>query len=416
MVPEGWEIKELGDVAVFKSGSTPSKQQPEYWGDDYPWVSAKDMHCYRIDSSEVTLTKKGRLRASIAPAGAVLILVRGMTLLKDLPVCYAMKELAFNQDVKALIPRNGIDSGFLFFNLLNNKSTILSLVDVAGHGTGRLDTGLLKSLPVSFPPLPEQTKIARILSTWDRAIDTTEKLIENSRQQKKSLMQQLVKGKKRLPGFEGEWRWQRLGELGATERPAVKAGPFGSSLKKDCYVNRGYKVYGQEQVISGDSSVGDYYISKEKYESLRSCSVLPGDILMSLVGTIGKLLLIPKEAKPGIINPRLIRISLNSARVIPEFLKYYLETEHAQNELARRAQGGTMGVLNAGVLKELHVPLPAVEEQKKINRFINCLDNVIEQHLKCLRRLRLEKQALMQQLLTGKRRVKVDELIPAALT
>jgi type I restriction enzyme S subunit len=114
----------------------------------------------------------------------------------------------------------------------------------------------------------------------------------------------------RFPGFKGSWNQFLLANLGVDGRATIKAGPFGSALKKEFYIAKGYKIYGQEQVISGDPFYGDYYIDQEKYKKLQSCSVERGDLLISLVGTIGKVLVIPEGAEPGIINPRLLRISL----------------------------------------------------------------------------------------------------------
>jgi len=109
----------------------------------------------------------------------------------------------------------------------------------------------------------------------------------------------------------GDWSVAVLDSLGKYGRPAIKAGPFGSSLTKNTYVAAGYKVYGQEQVIRGDHLYGDYYISKAKFNDLKSCSVQAGDILLSLVGTAGRVLVIPPGASEGIINPRLIRFSFD---------------------------------------------------------------------------------------------------------
>jgi len=91
-----------------------------------------------------------------------------------------------------------------------------------------------------------------------------------------------------------EWEVCRLDSLGAGQIPPIKAGPFGSSLTKDTYVPTGYKVYGQEQVIRGDYLYGDYFITKKKYRELESCAVRPGDVLLSLVGTLGRLLAVPE--------------------------------------------------------------------------------------------------------------------------
>lgn len=147
---------------------------------------------------------------------------------------------------------------------------------------------------------------------------------------------------------------------------SLKAGPFGSALKKEFYVPSGYKIYGQEQVIRGDSSYGDYFISAEKFEQLSSCGVKPGDILVSLVGTTGKVLVLPEDAEPGIINPRLLKISVTRKHVDPLFVKVFLESPIARTFFKGESHGGTMEILNLGILKQLPVPLPPIEEQTAI--------------------------------------------------
>jgi len=118
--------------------------------------------------------------------------------MKDLPVCITDREMAFNQDVKALVPNVNVDASFLAYQLLANKREILNLVDTAGHGTGRLDTDLLKAYPMVLPPLAEQLGIVSVLSTWDHAIFITERLLANTRAEKNGLMAQLLSGKRRV--------------------------------------------------------------------------------------------------------------------------------------------------------------------------------------------------------------------------
>ncbi|MDF5539182.1 restriction endonuclease subunit S, partial [Vibrio parahaemolyticus] len=134
------------------------------------------------------------------------------------------------------------DGLFLSFLLAGNKHKIKNLVTTAGHGTGRLDTDSLKEFPVDLPPLPEQRKIAQILSIWDRGIATTEKLIDASKQQKKALMQQLLTGKKRLVDpetgkeFEGEWKEVRVSTLLSVRKekliPSAKVPLFSLTIEK----------------------------------------------------------------------------------------------------------------------------------------------------------------------------------------
>jgi type I restriction enzyme, S subunit len=174
MLPEGWKREPLGECARFFSGNTPSKENPDFWAGDFPWVTAKDMKTLCLTRSELGLSEKGKAVAAIAPKQSVLVLTRGMTLLKDLPVGIAMQEVGFNQDVKAMIAKPDVDPWFLAYQLIANKPQILDLVDTAGHGTGRLDTELLKAFEIPIAPLLEQRKAVRIIQCWDDAIVTSE--------------------------------------------------------------------------------------------------------------------------------------------------------------------------------------------------------------------------------------------------
>lgn len=202
-----------------------------------------------------------------------------------------------------------------------------------------------------------------------------------------------------------DWSVRVLASLGRRTRPPIKAGPFGSSLTKDTYVSEGYKVYGQEQVIRGDYLFGDYFISKERFNELKSCAVEAGDILLSLVGTSGRVLVIPQEAPEGVINPRLIRFSFDSNLVFPRFFQYLFETNAYQALLARSAQGGTMGVLNAGLLRPIQIPLPSLGEQVAIAKALSDTDALFESLEQLIAKKRHVKQGAMQELLTGKRRL-----------
>jgi type I restriction enzyme S subunit len=196
-LPDGWQCRPLGQCAEFLSGSTPSLNNAALWSGEFPWVTARDMKALRIDGTVRRISELGKAVAAVAPPRSVLVLTRGMTLFKDLPVCIVERETAFNQDVKALIPSSDLDASFLAYQLLANKREILKLVDTAGHGTGRLDTQRLKEFPFAFPPLPEQRRIARILSTWDRALANTERLIDKLHAEKSALMTDLLTGARR---------------------------------------------------------------------------------------------------------------------------------------------------------------------------------------------------------------------------
>lgn len=202
-----------------------------------------------------------------------------------------------------------------------------------------------------------------------------------------------------------DWNIYELDELSNASQPAIKAGPFGSALTKDIYVKDGFKIYGQEQVISGDYNLGNYYVDDTKFRQLKSCEVIEGDILLSLVGTTGKLLVIPKDAERGIINPRLLRFRFDKYKVNAIYFKNLFESELIQNYLSTTAQGGTMAVLNAGMLKKLYIPLPTFNEQTAIANALSDADALIASIEKLIAKKQAIKTATMQQLLTGKKRL-----------
>lgn len=162
----------LGMCARFVSGGTPSMQRTEYWGGDIPWVSAKDLKTLTLRDSQDHVTALGAANGTrMVNQGTILMLVRGMTLHHDVPICLAGRQLAFNQDIKALIPVDGIHDRYLLYALLANKPELMAMVDSAGHGTGRLNTDQLKALSIPTPPLPEQKRIAHILGSLDDKIE-----------------------------------------------------------------------------------------------------------------------------------------------------------------------------------------------------------------------------------------------------
>jgi type I restriction enzyme S subunit len=174
-----WRNITLGQVTDFLSGGTPSKDAPQYWGGTIPWVSAKDMKRFLLDDTEDHVTEDGAANGTkLVPPDTVLLLARGMTLLNDVPICVVKRSMTFNQDVKALRPKPGVRNEFLPYLLLGNKERLLSLVDLAGHGTGRLNSDELKALDVVLPPEPEQRAIAYILGTLDDKIELNRRMNE----------------------------------------------------------------------------------------------------------------------------------------------------------------------------------------------------------------------------------------------
>lgn len=264
----------------------------------------------------------------------------------------------------------------------------------------------ISKLPVLIPPLKEQEKIVSILSTWDKAIELKEKLIEQKKEQKKGLMQRLLTGSIRLSGFCEEWNTMYLEEICVNK--GLVRGPFGGALKKEYFVPKGYKVYEQKNAIYKDANLGDYYINENKFLELKRFEVKQGDFIVSCSGTIGRIYKIPDDSPKGVINQALLKITIDKKLIDSEYFYQYFQWEHFQNKIIENTQGGAMqNLVGMDIFRKTKIAVPNLLEQNKIASILSILDKEIYLEEQDLIQKEEQKKALMQQLLTGKIRVKV---------
>ncbi len=266
--------------------------------------------------------------------------------------CYPIDTTYFVEKTK-----QPCDLRWLYFTLLKLDLTRLNK-SAAIPGLNREDAYEQR---IPWPNLSEQKRITGLLEQADRLRRTCRYALDLSESFLPAAFLELFGDPVRN---EKGWNIARL-EDACSESNGIKAGPFGSSLKKDSYSNSGIRVYGQEQVIAGDFSIGDYYISKSTFGDFAAYEVKPGDVLISLVGTFGRVVVVPDGVRRGIINPRLLKISPKSAVLDSTFLAKFIEHPMTQHELMRMSHGGTMGILNAGLLRKLRIILPPLRDQRQ---------------------------------------------------
>ncbi|NUD03609.1 restriction endonuclease subunit S [Escherichia coli] len=275
---------------------------------------------------------------------------------------------------------------------------IFSFLSRQGAGRYKLNKASLEKMPLLLPPIVEQKKIAQILSTWDKAISVTEKLLTNSQQQKKALMQQLLTGQKRLLDengvrFSGEWCTCTLSEVAHII--------MGSSPKSEAYNDNGLGL----PLIQGNADIKCRVSCPRVYTSDITKECTPGDILLSVRAPVGTVALSQHKACIG----RGISAIKSKRKMSQSFLyQWFLWFEPKWCYLS---QGSTFESINSDDIKTLKLSVPNFEEQQKIAAVLSAADveiSTLEKKLACLKD---EKKALMQQLLTGKRRVKVDEAV-----
>jgi type I restriction enzyme S subunit len=200
---------------------------------------------------------------------------------------------------------------------------------------------------------------------------------------------------------EKGWPLKNIKDFSSPNKNAIKAGPFGSSLKKECYTKTGFKIYGQEQVINDDLQFGDYYISEEKYQELINYSVRAGDILISLVGSYGKISIVPESFEKGIINPRLMKISLNQELVLPIYFKHLFLTKAILNQIEELSHGGTMDIINVGIVKQLKFPVPSLDLQQQFVHIVEQVETLREKQSASREEIKGLFEELMQRAFSG---------------
>ncbi|MNG73647.1 EcoKI restriction-modification system protein HsdS [compost metagenome] len=249
---------------------------------------------------------------------------------------------------------------------------------------------------VIIPSLPEQNKIAKILSTWDKAITTTEQLLVNSQQQKKVLIQQLLTGKKRLLDnngvrFSGAWKRWPLSSLVSLGKG--KFDPKASNDMRECIE--------LEHISQGTSTILG---STTTHESISTKSVFEkGSVLFGkLRPYLRKYWMSDRD---GVCSTEIWVLNAKEGRVIPEYIFQIVQMD-LFIESANKSSGTHMPRADWNIVKDISIPTPSVEEQLKIATVLSTADQAIIALQQKLDALKQEKKALMQQLLTGKRRVK----------
>ena len=404
-VPKGWEVRKFGDLFSIKSGF--GFKYSEYTNAGIPLIKIDNVSHGFIKWENISC-----LPITYLEKYADLVLKKDDLLLAlNRPITQGklkLVKLTSNDVPSILYQRVGRidfkDSNLVknfYLYLLNQEIFKFVLRKSVGSDQPFISTTEIKNLYIKKPPLSEQRKIAKILGCWDRAIAACEQLIATSKQQKQALMQQLLTAKKRFGEFTGEWEEVLLSSLckiirGASPRP-IKDNKWFSN-----------KGRGWVRIADVTYQKGQYLTATKQYLSLlgveKSVEVDPGDLIVSICGTIGipKFLGIKACIHDGFITFKNISTSLNLNFLYHYFLFF-------KDKLSASGQPGTQKNLNTSIVGNIPYPNISFKEQQKIAQVLTAADSEIEILQQKLAKLQQEKQALMQQLLTGKRRVKIDE-------
>jgi len=312
------------------------------------------------------------------------------------PIAYKVKGKAWiNNHAHVLKAKNGYYQDYLFY-CLEHKNILIWL---NGGTRAKLNKGDLEKLPIQIAPHPEQKAIAKVLSTADAAIHTTEKIIAQKELRKKWLMQQLLTGKKRLKGFSGEWKEVRISDC---------LSRMANGITYDTEKRTGIPVTRIETISDGVINFNKIGFA-DSADNIEDYRLQKGDILYSHINSlahIGKVAIYYDE-EPLYHGMNLLLLRCNE-QVNSIFFYQWLVSENGRKKATSLAKPAVnQASISTTELRKVTISIPSIEEQTAIAHVLQAADKEISLLKAKAEKLREQKKGLMQQLLTGKVRLKI---------
>jgi type I restriction enzyme, S subunit len=413
-MPDGWHQQLLGDVCEIKIGGTPARKESEYWARDkslgYPWVSIADLKSKWITKTKESISELGVKKSNVKLINAgTTIMSFKLTIGR---VARAGIDLYTNEAIAALVPLNGqIDNDFLYYALpiaVGKTET-----DQAVKGA-TLNKKKLNDVIFLHPSLPEQKKISAILSSVDDTIQATQAVIDQTRTVKQGLMQQL------LTRGIGHTRYKEteIGEI-PEEWEVMKTSDIVALMKSGLSRRIVPQDIGIPVLISGNIQDGKldakelkfWYEKDPQGARVNDYILQDGDILLCFINSlsqIGKLCLYEDIGRPAIYTTNLFRIQLKQ-QYSSKFAYYIFSAPFFQREIDLITKPAVnQASFTKADFSRILVPIPQKEEREKIVEILNSVNLSLETEQVQLKRMQKMKRGLMQDLLTGRVRVKLD--------
>ena len=407
VIPQQWGLPQIKDIASISSGSTPNRNNSEYWNGNIAWVTTGELSSGHVNHTSELITVKAvkETKMRIYPQGTLLMAMYGQGKTRG-TVAILEIDAAVNQACAAITVKDG-KSKFLFYQLKNSYQDIRKLSNTGNQEN--LNADIIKTYQVPWAPDEEQERISTILTTQDKVIELKEKRLTEKQRQKKHLMQQLLTGKKRLPGFSGQWEIKDFNQVFA----------FGvtNTFSRECMCE---DSTGVKNIHYGDILVryGEVLkLSEQEIPSLLSdigakitTFVEDGDVVIADTAedlTAGKAVEVQethgKKVAAGLHTMLCKPIKDCFA---PGWLGYYMNSETYHKQLVPYIAGVKVMSISKGNIVKTHILMPPIEEQAAIAEVLSTADREIELLQQDIEQEKQKKKALMQLLLTGIVRVK----------
>jgi len=394
-IPSDWEVIKLGSLTDLTAGGTPSTRVEDYWNGDIRWMSSGELNLKKVYEVEGRITKKGLENSStkLLPVHCILIGLAGQGKTRG-TIAMNMVPLCTNQSVAAIYPNEIFQEEFIYYNLDSRYDEIRQMSTGDG-GRGGLNLKILKSIKIPLPPLPEQKAIAAVLGKMDQLIKANKSLTTQKEAHKKWLMQQLLTGKKRLKGFEGEWKEVHIKEIAnevSIKNKEDKQLTVLSCTKYDGLVPSleyfGRKIY--------SDNLKPYKIVLKNHFAYATNHIEEGSI-----GYQDKL-------EEALISP-MYTIFKTDDTVNDTYFYKLLKSHRMVAEYGARTEGSIdrRGGLRWSAFAIIKLKIPSYEEQTAIAQVLQTTDKEIALLQTKTEQLQQQKKGLMQVLLTGQKRLKI---------
>ncbi len=388
---DDWEQRKLGELSTIVGGGTPSTSNPEYWDGDIDWYAPAEIgeQSY-VNKSKKTITELGLKKSSarILPVGTVLFTSRagiGNTAI-------LAKEATTNQGFQSIVPdQNKLDSYFIF----SRTNELKRYGEVTGAGSTFVEVSgkQMSKMPIMVPVLSEQQEIGTFLEQIDNTITLHQRKLDQLKQLKEALLQQMFPGKGetvpklRFAGFEGDWEERKLGEA-SDVRDGTHASPK--------YINQGHPMVTSKNLTSSGLDMTDVsFLTDEDFNEINKRSkVSIGDILFGMIGTIGNPVIVDRTDF-AIKNVALIKEKSYNP-ITNKWLLQYLKSPSFNQFIQKENAGGTQKFIALGIIRDMILKVPGLQEQQEIGTFLEQLDSTITLYQRKLDQLQNMKQVLLQ--------------------
>ena len=403
IIPEDWEVKQISDFTSVVTGGTPSTQHAEYWGGDIRWMNSGELNLKFVYDVEGRITEEGLNNSSthIIPAKCVLVGLAGQGKTRG-TAAYNLVSLCTNQSIAAFLPTDTHSSLYLYY-VIDSLYDYLRLLSSGDGGRGGLNKQILSSLNIVLPPIAEQRAIAEVLSDVDGLIAALDKKIAKKRLLKQGAMQQLLTGKKRLPGFTDKWVEKKLGNIGYTYSGLTGKGKedFGrGNAKYVTFLNVLSNPILKEELFESVAVSETEHQNKANFGDLffNTSSETPED-----VGTCAVLL---SHQNNLYLNSFCFGYRLTDNNILGLYLAYFFRSNTGRQLMTALAQGATRYNLSKELFNSSYITLPnTLKEQQAIATILSDMDKEIADLEAQRDKYHLLKSGMMQKLLTGQIRL-----------